>query len=188
MEGFNIQSINTNDDVVVSYTPSEFVFRYNYVITKDNVKEEPVYIDYNTPVDIKLTLEGTYTIEVRNYDMWGNETIVSSDKYIIDKTEPTITIKNKTYKTVKGKEINILDGVTANDNLDGDITNSITVNDIDFTKTGINTIEYKVMDTAGNVGIEKAYLTIKKDYSSLIRVGQISSIILILFILVFLYK
>ena len=38
MEGFNIQSINTNEDVEVSYTPSDSVFRYSYVVIKDNVE------------------------------------------------------------------------------------------------------------------------------------------------------
>lgn len=188
MEGFNIQSINTNDDVVVSYTPSDSVFRYNYVVTKDSIKNEPIYIDSNVPFEVKLTEEGTYTIEVKTYDIYGNESVILSNKYIIDKTLPVISIKNKTYKTVKNKKIDLLESVKATDNIDGDITNNITINDIDYAKTGINTIEYTVSDSSGNTSVAKAYLTIKNDYTGLIRVGQIGSLILILSIIIFLYK
>ena len=188
MEGFNIQSINTNDDVVVSYTPSDSVFRYNYVITKDNIKKEPIIIDSNAPFEVKLTEEGIYTIEVKTYDIYGNETVLTSGNYTIDKTAPIITIKNKTYKTVKNKQIDVLSSVKANDNIDGDITNSITINNVDYTKTGIKTIEYTVSDLAGNTTTAKSYLTVKNDYTGLIRVGQIGSLILILFVIMFLYK
>ncbi len=37
MEGFNVQSINTNEDVVVTYTPSEFVFRYIYILFQKTI-------------------------------------------------------------------------------------------------------------------------------------------------------
>ena len=188
MEEFNIQSINTNEDVVVSFTPSDSVFRYNYVITKNNIKGEVINVEGKTPVDISFTEEGTYSIEVKTYDMYGNETIINSGTYVIDKTLPKITIKNKTYKTVKNKEINVLDGVTAIDNVDGDITSNIIVSDIDYTKTGIKTIEYKIVDTAGNSSIEKAYVTVKNDYSTLIKIGQFGALLLILFIIIFLYK
>ena len=188
MEGFNIQSINTNEDVVVSYTPSEFVFRYNYTIIKDNIRGSLVEVYSNTPSSINLTEEGEYTIEVKEYDIYGNETVKTSENYAIDKTSPTINIKNKTYKTVKNKEIDVLNGVTASDNRDGNLTEYIIVSDIDYTKTGIKTIEYTVSDSAGNKAIEKAYLTVKQDYSTLIKIGQFCSLILIFFIFVFLYK
>ena len=188
MEGFNVQSINTNEDVVVTYTPSEFVFRYIYTISKDNsiTKTEEIYS--NNPSEIKLNEEGIYTIEVKTYDIWGNENIVNSEKYVIDRTAPIINIKNKTFKTVKNKKINILEGVTAIDSNDGDLTSNIIINEIDYSKTGIKNIEYTVLDSAGNSSTAKAYLTVKQDYSTLIKIGQIGSIFIILFILVFLYK
>lgn len=188
MEGFSIQSINTNEDVVVSYTPSDSVFRYNYTIIKDGIREETINIDYNAPIELKLIDEGTYVIEVNTFDIYGNLRTDISDDYIIDKTAPIIDIKTKARKTVRNKKINMLEGVTASDNIDGDITNNIIVSDIDYTKVGIKTIEYKIADTAGNTTIDKAYLTIKEDYTNLIRIGQIGTLILVLLIIVFIYK
>ena len=187
MEGFNIQS-NTTEEYVVNYTPSVSVFRYTYAIIKDGNKGEEIKVDTKTPSSIKLTGDGKYKIEVTTYDIKGNKTTISSEEYIIDNEKPVISIKKKTYKTVKNKEINVLEGVTATDNIDGNITDKITVNDIDYTKTGIKNIEYTVSDSKGNTTIEKAYITVKNDYSGLIKIGQFSSIILILFILIFLYK
>ena len=188
MEGFNIQSINTNEDVVVSYTPSESVFRYCYVIIKNGDRGEVINVESKNPTEIKFTEEGTYSIEVVTYDINGIESAISSGNYVIDKTAPIISLKNKTYKTVKNKEINVLDGVKVNDNLDGDITNNIIVSDIDYTKTGIKTVEYKIVDTAGNEAIAKSYVTVKNDYSALIKIGQFASILVILCILIFIFK
>ena len=187
MEGLNIQSLNTNEDSIVIYTPSELVFRYTYTITKNGIKGETVSVDSRVPSEIKLSDEGTYTIEIKTYDMYGTESIITGE-YKIDKTAPVINIKNKTYKTVKNKKVNILDGVSASDNVDGDLTDNLIISEIDYSTTGIKTIEYKVVDTAGNETINKAYLTVKEDYSSFIRVGQISAILLLICVLVFIYR
>ena len=67
MEGLSINYIDsTNEDVVVTYTPSSLVSSYSYVIVKDNVYGEPTYIATNTPVNITLNQTGTYRIEITN--------------------------------------------------------------------------------------------------------------------------
>lgn len=187
MEGFNIQSLNTDEESIIVYTPSNDVFKYTYTVIKNGVRVESVNVG-KIPSNIKLKGIGKYVIEVITYDVKGNQNTITSDEYVLDTEVPVITIKNKTFKTVKNKEIDILKGVTANDNLDGDITDRITINDIDYTTTGIKNIEYTVIDSAGNVASEKAYLTVKTDYTNLIRVGQFASLILVLLIIVFLYK
>ena len=187
MEGFNVQSLNTDEESIIVYTPSNDVFKYTYTIIKNGVRGESVNV-LKAPSSITLKGVGKYVIEVTTYDSKGNQNTVTSEEYVVDSEIPVITIKNKTFKTVKNKEINRLKGVTATDNLDGDITDRIAVSDIDYKTTGIKNIEYTVIDSAGNVAVEKAYLTVKNDYTNLIRVGQFGSLVLVLLIFIFLYK
>ena len=62
MEGLSINNIVTNEDIVITYTPS--VTYYSYVIVKDNVYGNPVYINNGMSSYIRLTEEGTYRVEV----------------------------------------------------------------------------------------------------------------------------
>ena len=48
------------------------------------------------------------------------------------------------------------------------------INDLDFSKTGVKKVEYIVSDSSGNTTIETIYVTVKKDNTDLIRIGQIS--------------
>ena len=71
-------------------------------------------------------------------------------------TPPVITASDKTIKD--GDEFNPLEGVTANDVEDGDITNNIVVEgNVDVTKPGEYEIVYKVADSNG----EEVSITIK---------------------------
>ena len=113
----------------------------------------------------------------------------SNTYYPQDKTAPIINISEKTYKIKTGDKIDFLYNVTASDETDGNLTNKITnnINSLDFTKEGVKKVEYKVTDLAGNTSYEYVYVTVKKDDTSLIRLGQISvgliTICLVLFLL-----
>ncbi len=189
MEGLSINEISTFEDIIVTYNPSLNVTNYSYVVYKDNVVIEKSDL-INTKVDIKLTDEGKYKIEIINYDVNGVETKISSGDYIIDRSLPIIKLQNKTYKIKTGESINYLDGVSATDNLDGDITGSITTNidSIDFNKEGVKKIEYSVTDSSGNIAKETAYVTVKYNNTNLIRMGQFGIIIVLLFIILFLCR
>lgn len=189
MEGFNVFALDsTNEDVIITYTPSFDVTNYSYAIIKDGVKGDTVDISNNSPISITLTDDGVYSILI-TLNTNGISGVISSGEYIIDKTAPTINIKRKTYKIKENDNIDVLNGVTAYDN-NIDITSSITTNmdSIDLSKTGIKTVEYTACDKAGNCTTSKAYITVKKDYTNLIRVGQISFILILFLIFVFLYR
>lgn len=191
MEGFNTNALEyTNEDVVVIYTPSSDTLNYSYAVIKNGIKGETLNINSNVPSTIMISDEGTYSIQVTLYKNNGIVENITSSNYTIDKTSPIINVKNKTYKTIINKNIDILSGVTATDDIDGNITSSITTNldSIDMSKTGIKTVEYYVYDRAGNYTTDKAYVTVKQDYTNLIRVGQISFILIAFLIFVFLYK
>ena len=188
MEGFNIFALDgTNEDVIITYTPSD-VTNYSYAIIKNGVKGDTVNINGNTPAIIYLVDDGVYTISVTLNRNGVLETI-NSGEYVVDKTAPVINVKKKTYKVKQNGKVDVLKGVTAKDN-NIDITSDITTNmdSIDLSTTGIKTIEYTVCDKVGNCTTSKAYITVKKDYTSIIRVGQISFILVAFLIFVFLYR
>ena len=89
MEGLSINNLITNEDIIITYTPS--VINYSYVIIKDNVYGEPIYIYDGSVSEIKLTDEGSYKIEVTENG------ITRTGEYVIDKTAPIINISEKTY-------------------------------------------------------------------------------------------
>lgn len=106
----------------------------------------------------------------------------------IDTEAPLLNVTTKTYKIKANERLNLLEGVTASDLVDGDLTDKIVLNTdgIDFSKPGVKKIEYSVSDTAGNVATEIAYVTVKKDNTNIIKLGQVGifivSVLLFLFI------
>ncbi len=183
MEGLSINNLITNEDIVVTYTPS--VIYYSYVIVKDNIYGNPVYVSDGSLSEIRLTEEGSYRIEVT-----VGGVVTTTGEYVIDKTNPVINLKDKQYTITNKESFDVNDKVTASDSREGDLTNLITTNknEIDFRVPGIKKIEYSVSDSAGNIATDTIYVTVKKDYSELILTGQVSMILLSLVIIMFIVK
>ena len=191
MEGLSINNVDiTNEDIVVTYTPSSNVINYSYTIIKDNVKNNTVNVNTSEPINILLNETGSYKIEITTTDYYGRTNLITSGEYNIDKEAPVINIKNKTYKIKTNGEINVLDGVSASDIVDGDLTSLVTTNldTLDLSKEGIKKLEYNVSDKAGNTTTSTAYITVVHDNTNLIRLGQIGVVIIILGIILFLMK
>ena len=182
MEGLSINNLITNEDIIITYTPS--VINYSYVIIKDNVYGETIFVYDGTPSEIRLSDEGSYKVEVTENG------IVTTGEYVIDKTAPIINKVEKTYTITSKEEFNVSDKVTATDSLDGNLNENITTNvdDLDFTSPGIKKLEYSVSDRAGNTATDTIYVTVKKDNSSLILAGQVSIILLVMVFILFVIK
>ena len=190
MEGLSINYIDsTNEDVVVTYTPSSLVQSYSYVIIKNNEYGNPIYVNSNIKSDIILNETGNYKIEITNIDNNGISSKLTSGEYKIDKEVPIINLKENTYTIKSNEEFNISD-ISASDLVDGDLTSSIksNINDIDFSTEGIKEIEYSVSDKAGNIATEVVYVTVKQDNTNIIRLGQIGIIIVLLALFIFINK
>lgn len=88
--------------------------------------------------------------------------LVSCQKEIQDVVPPTILgVKDLTY--IIGKpEPNYLAGITAKDNMDGDITYLIEVDtsEVDLTKAGIYAITYLVSDLSNNQSKEDCVIIV----------------------------
>ena len=191
MEGLSINYIDsTNEDVVVTYTPSSLVTSYSYRVIKNNEYSNPISISSNTPVDISFNETGIYRIEITNTDYNGVSSVLTSGEYKIDKEAPVINIQEKTYQITNKEEFNVMNGITASDIVDGDLTNSITTNKdtLDFSVEGIKKLEYTVSDKAGNTTKELVYITVKQDNTNIIKIGQLGIVVVLLFIIMFVNK
>lgn len=191
MEGLSINYMDsTNEDVVVTYTPSSLVSNYSYVIITNNEYGNVKQVNSNTPVDIVLNTTGTYRIEITNINYKGVSSTITSGEYKIDKEAPIINIQEKTYKITTKKEFDIMSGITASDIVDGNLTSNITTNkdELDFSTEGIKKLEYTVSDKAGNTTSEIVYITVKKDNTDIIRLGQVGILIILLFIILFVHN
>lgn len=88
--------------------------------------------------------------------------LVSCQKELIDVVPPTILgVKDLTY-TIGRPEPNYLNGITARDNVDGDITHLIEVDisEVDLTSPGIYAIVYLVSDLSNNQSKEEAVIIV----------------------------
>lgn len=99
---------------------------------------------------------GKYTIVVTATDKAGNTGTGNIEVWVQDKTKPTITGKSTFTSNMSNSlsEASIRAELSANDNVDGNISNKIQVVSDGFTgnenKKGTYTIKYKVVDNAGN--------------------------------------
>lgn len=183
MEGLSINNIITNEDIVITYTPS--VINYSYVIIKNNIYSNPIYINDGSVSEIVLTEEGNYKIEITE-----NGFIKEVGEYVIDKTSPILNIKEKTHVITNKEIFDVKSNVYASDSNDGDISSYITTNveSIDFKTPGIKKLQYSVSDKAGNTASDIIYVTVKKDNSNVILFGQLSIILFAFIVILFFIK
>jgi oligopeptide transport system substrate-binding protein len=114
---------------------------------------------------VDLTTPGEYTVNYSVSDISGNEATASITVSVVDLESPTIAgIAGMVY--VMGDAApDYLAGVTATDNVDGDITADIVVDSsaVDLTVAGLYAVTYQVEDSSGNMSVlYTAYLQVKR--------------------------
>lgn len=197
----------TNQDLDIIFTPDSNIVSFKYRIFKnssdnliiDGELDNPniIYNDYvlvnsNKPVNIILSETGNYKLEIITTDSLGNNRVINSGIYVIDKEAPKITISdynNQTIEYRKGEDtINPLDGVTVYDNYDGDLLESLVTNydELDFNKTGIKELKYTVSDTSGNVATKIININVTDSNIGIIRIWQILIVLCLLPFLIYL--
>lgn len=135
-----------------------------------------VYTDevFGTVNDVTNDTEILYTLKNAENGIYGWYAEVTDDfgglsrtnvnYFTVDKdiVKPTITLPNNNEIPL-GTEFNPLDGVTASDDRDGDLTSKIVVSGtVDTSKEGEYTITYTVTDKAGNTEVATRTITVKK--------------------------
>ena len=106
---------------------------------------------------------GKYEIVIRLTDASGNKTELTQRIVVTDPdtTAPEISgVKN--LSVTVGNTPDYLKGVTATDDVDGDVTDKITVDSsaVDVNKAGTYKVIYKVADAAGNETTKEAKVTV----------------------------
>jgi hypothetical protein len=106
-----------------------------------------------TPQTTELLIMKVFGYQAGTADVrytWGN-----NDTNITDTVVPVISLIGKSEINITVGEVYEDAGATASDNVDGDITANVVINNpVDTTIVGMYIITYDVNDTAGNVAIQ----------------------------------
>ena len=187
LNGFSIyeQTEPVNHDITISFNPESTYSSYILQIKKDGELYKEIRKINIVPTEFTLSETGTYQINVKYYDENQTEYQTNSGTYIIDKVEPVLKIGKKSYNVFLGKNINVMENVSATDNLDGNITDKITTNknEIDFNTKGTKRLTYSVSDRAGNHTQTEVILNITNSATSIMVFQMIFTILLLISIL-----
>ena len=187
LNGFSIyeQTEPVNHDITISFNPESTYSSYILQIKKDGELYKEIRKINIVPTEFTLSETGTYQIDVKYYDENQTEYQTNSGTYTIDKEAPILKIGKKSYDVFLGKNINVMENVSATDNLDGNITDKITTNknEIDFNTRGTKKIIYTVTDKAGNQVQNEAILNITNSSTSIMIFQMIFTIMLLISIL-----
>jgi competence protein ComGC len=106
----------------------------------------------NSTINTPASATGNYYLWVLAKDSVNNTTMTSSNIFYLDNTKPIITLNGSASVTITVGNIYVDAGATASDNIDGDITSSITTtSNININSVGSYTVTYNVSDKLGNV-------------------------------------
>ncbi|MBY2478819.1 DUF5011 domain-containing protein [Clostridioides difficile] len=110
--------------------------------------------------EVNVNVIGQYTLKYSAPDKSGNVTIVNRIITVVDTGAPIISgADNKTINLLE--ELDLRDGVTAIDDIDGDLTDSIVIEGVvDNTIPGDNTIVYSVEDKSKNKSTVNRVITV----------------------------
>jgi hypothetical protein len=145
-------------DESLSYTIGDPAMNFDGVFSatddEDGDVTASIVIDDNA---VDYTTAGTYQVTVTAVDEAGNEASSNFDLTVSNETVAPVITGMQNVSIKQGEDtFDYLAGVTASDNLDGDITSSIVVDDsaVDYSAIGIYRVYYTVSDTAGNEASE----------------------------------
>lgn len=130
----------------------------NKIVKLPEIKADENYVHkgWITDVDFAAISAGELISEevILNTEIRGNIIFTAEAEYqepvVVDTTPPTINGLTELKEYVVGDEINLLQGVTAVDEIDGEITVTVNPETIDSTKSGSYVVTYTAIDKSNN--------------------------------------
>ncbi|MCD8382388.1 MAG: Ig-like domain-containing protein [Clostridiales bacterium] len=115
---------------------------------------------------------GNYTVEITAVDEYENTTVKTAAVTILDSKPPTITASDITISL--GDSVDYHTGVTATDEMDGNLTGQLQVDtsQVDETKAGVYPVIYTVTDSSGNEAVLRIALTIQNPEAKSVTLSQ----------------
>ena len=113
---------------------------------------------------VKYGSVGEYKIHASVSDKSGNVCQKAFSVVIKDTTAPVISLSKDTFTLTEGDSApDYKDIVTAKDSVDGDVTESIEINDseVNYDSPGTYTVSYKVSDSSGNSSTKKVTVKVE---------------------------
>lgn len=183
----------TKQDIIVDYHLKKEANNFTYTVIKDGKKLDTIKIIDNPNVRIIFKETGEYTIEFQNYYKDGTTDKISTGKYIIDKDIPVIKTEKDVITVMSGKSLNSKNGVSAYDNMSGDLTHKITTNEneLDLKSLGDKKLIYEVKDDAGNIASKTITIQVVRNNESEVLLRQLTAfgvLLVILFIILGYYR
>lgn len=140
---YSIQLIG-DKDVYLNINKDYFENGYRATFLNKEYKNVKVIKNINTKKvgDYKVI----YDIPFLFFHIYAIRTV-----HVVDQEKPIIQLEGSEYLYLKQNEEYVEQGYKATDNVDGDITSSVEIeNNLDITKEGNYTITYRVKDSSGN--------------------------------------
>lgn len=115
---------------------------------------------------------GNEEVEITAEDEYGHKTVKTVAVQVLDAKPPMISAKDITISV--GDAIDYHTGVTAEDEMDGNLTSQIQVDtsQVDETRAGIYPVIYTVSDSSGNQAMVRVALTIQNPEAQEITLSQ----------------
>ncbi len=147
-------------------TRPDYLAHISATDAEDGDVSDAIYYDDS---DIDYDQAGTYTLTYFVIDSDGNlrqssiTVTVNEPAPIEDTTEPTIYGPTNITYTIDDERPNYLYGITASDDIDGDLTPYITVDDsaVDYEHAGQYPVTYNVTDSSDNEQSVIIYVTVE---------------------------
>ncbi|EUJ30529.1 immunoglobulin-like domain-containing protein [Listeria cornellensis] len=123
---------------------------------------------------VDMTQAGTYSVTYSVTDSDNNTTTIKRHVYVRTNDKPEIHASDQTFKA--GYAYDAMQGVSASDTEDGDVTSKVkvTANDVDASKAGTYHVTYSVTDSDGNTTEQTVTITVLTNEKPVITASDIT--------------
>jgi hypothetical protein len=115
---------------------------------------------------------GKYTAEVTAKDVHGNSVTKRVTVHVVDRTPPVVSGEN--FSVYLGETVDYQDKYSASDEIDGDLTQSVTIDDsmVDTSHAGHYEVTYTATDSSGNQGSTTVILSVEQEPASFLSLSR----------------